>query len=363
MPSSSVKTAAASALLLYLWVASAAAADVLRCRFKVRVANTRPGDSVVMLPASEFEAESFASSGPRFQLTTTEDDFPWWSTEVLVPADCKIDYRFAICDAGGRLRVKPGANRVRFDFSEARPRGAPVRTPVRAPGRAQSWRQDAPRAPSLTRKLDDRCYVRITPAAHVRGIPRGHVLDERPCEGAGLRLRGGGTEVVRCKFKVRVPDTQPGDKVFMLPAGSLERGSYPPTEDAYELTTTEQDFPWWKTEVLAPVGNKLAYEFAIAEAGGGFRLKPGTNRLSFDSSNGALRMSSTTHEPAAAAPSETQQHGRSPENQPRSALGRVFAWLAQAADALSASSLLINMLLALVLALTPLSEAVDKLTS
>ena len=83
--------------------------DNVKCQFEVRVENTMPGDSVVVLgsgPALHNWDKSKATA-----LTTTPDAFPWWWTEVPIPCGDSIEFKFAIRSADGSLTWEPGVNR------------------------------------------------------------------------------------------------------------------------------------------------------------------------------------------------------------------------------------------------------------
>ena len=96
--------------------------------------------------------------------------------------------------------------------------------------------------------------------------------------GQMLHLRGGGDEV-RGKFKVRADNTKPGDSVVILGKGQEvgdNNGEY-----LAKLTTSKSDFPWWHTELVVPVGERIEYKFAIRNPSGQMQWKKGTNTLSF----------------------------------------------------------------------------------
>lgn len=325
--------------------------EVVKCRFRVRVALTKPGDKVVMIPAG---AALQAHPSSDVALTTSEEEFPWWTTEVLVPVAGKIDYKFAIRDSQGGLTLKSGTNRVTFDFGEMRPRGAPVRY---APGRTSSWHSYAPRASrSQRRRLDQLCYFTISPLSRARCVSTANSF-----EGARqLRLRGGGVELVRCKFRVRVAHTQPGDKVIMLPVDLMPDGQDRCSGDEiHELTTNPQDFPWWSTEVLVPVGNKLEYKIAIRDPKGGLTPKPGTNHLRVDFGNSISQADGAHKRLTQDEPAEARRRGVTVTV---TAFGRTCTWLARAAGIVCRhvrpSELLVNALLALALALPPVASKI-----
>lgn len=95
--------------------------------------------------------------------------------------------------------------------------------------------------------------------------------------GKPLHLRGGGGEI-RCKFKVRADNTKPGDSVVILGKGQEVENS---GEYLAKLSTSKSDFPWWHTELIVPVGERIDYKFAIRSSSGQMQWKQGTNTLSF----------------------------------------------------------------------------------
>ena len=94
---------------------------------------------------------------------------------------------------------------------------------------------------------------------------------------AGLCVRSGGE--VRCKFTVRVSDTRPGDSVVLLGKEQEVEGSS--GEYLAKLETSQSDFPWWKTDIVVPVGERVEYKFAIRRASGEMTWKHPPNTLSF----------------------------------------------------------------------------------
>jgi hypothetical protein len=100
-------------------------------------------------------------------------------------------------------------------------------------------------------------------------------------QGAMLhRIRGGGSgDLLKCRFEVQVQHTRPGDTVVLVGGGEAlrnwDKGS------PIELTTTKEEFPWWSAHVELPVGEKLAFKFAIRSKSGTWvwePLAPGMNR-------------------------------------------------------------------------------------
>ena len=79
--------------------------DVCRCKFEVRVPHTKPGDTVVMLGSGE-ELNNW-DKGRAIELTTTADDFPWWSSELAMPIGRSFEYKLAIRSASGSMSWEP----------------------------------------------------------------------------------------------------------------------------------------------------------------------------------------------------------------------------------------------------------------
>lgn len=46
------------------------------------------------------------------KLTTSKNEFPWWSTEIVMPAGEKCEFKFAIRRANGRFDWEAGENRI-----------------------------------------------------------------------------------------------------------------------------------------------------------------------------------------------------------------------------------------------------------
>lgn len=82
--------------------------DNVRCKFEVRVENTKPGDTVLLLGSGALHNWDKARAT---ELTTTKDAFPWWWTEVPIPCGDSIEFKFAIRSAEGVLTWETGVNR------------------------------------------------------------------------------------------------------------------------------------------------------------------------------------------------------------------------------------------------------------
>ena len=48
-----------------------------------------------------------------------------------------------------------------------------------------------------------------------------------------------------------------------------------------KLNTSKSDFPWWQTDMVVPVGQRVEYKFAIRSASGTLSWKHPPNTLSF----------------------------------------------------------------------------------
>ena len=82
--------------------------DNVRCGFEVRVENTKPGDTVLLLGSGALHNWDKSQATA---LTTTKDAFPWWWTEVPIPCGDSLEFKFAIRSAEGVLTWEPGVNR------------------------------------------------------------------------------------------------------------------------------------------------------------------------------------------------------------------------------------------------------------
>ena len=130
-------------------------------------------------------------------------------------------------------------------------------------------------------------------------------------------------------------------------------------DEIHELTTNPQDFPWWSTEVLVPVGNKLEYKIAIRDPKGGLTPKPGTNHLRVDFGNSISQADGAHKRLTQDEPAEARRRGVTVTV---TAFGRTCIWLARAAGIVCRhvrpSELLVNALLALALALPPVASKI-----
>lgn len=115
--------------------------DNVRCGFEVRVENTKPGDTVLLLGSGALHNWDKSQATA---LTTTKDAFPWWWTEVPIPCGDTLEFKFAIRSAEGVLTWEPGVNRQAVvpddathlftfnygDHSTPAPRGMPAANKV-----------------------------------------------------------------------------------------------------------------------------------------------------------------------------------------------------------------------------------------
>ena len=100
--------------------------DLVKVRFEVRVEQTQPGDSVLLMWSN-----SDALQRPRpyqawdssrdLQLTTNEVNSPWWWVEAAVPVGDTIEFNFAIRSPSGATAWEPRSRRKHVipDASEA----------------------------------------------------------------------------------------------------------------------------------------------------------------------------------------------------------------------------------------------------
>jgi hypothetical protein len=89
-------------------------AGEVTCKFEVKVENTKPGDSVVLLGGTS--ALGDWNEGRALVLNTDQASFPWWRADVELPAGDTVEYKFAIRSSGvhGALLwepLPPGMNR------------------------------------------------------------------------------------------------------------------------------------------------------------------------------------------------------------------------------------------------------------
>ena len=115
---------------------------LVRCLFQVRAEQTKPGDRVVL--AGSGESLRNWNKENAILLSTTIEDFPVWSVEVLLPVadkvrDCcmnhtdndaamqltvwhqQVEFKFAIRRADGKLCWEPGTNHVCIIPDQDRP--------------------------------------------------------------------------------------------------------------------------------------------------------------------------------------------------------------------------------------------------
>ena len=102
--------------------------DLCYCKFEVRVPNTKPGDTVLLLGSTEYLHDW--DKGRAITLTTTPQDFPWWSADVAIPVGHSVEFKFAIRSDTGVLAWEPQqgnrhcivpddvAHTLTFDFGE-----------------------------------------------------------------------------------------------------------------------------------------------------------------------------------------------------------------------------------------------------
>eukprot|EP00960_Hanusia_phi_P014218 418677-Hanusia_phi.AAC.1 len=84
-------------------------ADRATFKFRVKVEQTKPGESVVLLGAVDTMGSWDKSKALKLETSTVE--FPWWHGEATVPKGEDIEYKFAIVGATG-FTWENGCNRV-----------------------------------------------------------------------------------------------------------------------------------------------------------------------------------------------------------------------------------------------------------
>jgi len=75
--------------------------------FRVRHANTRPTETIVMLG----KGPMLRDWKRTLQLRTSRAQFPWWVADVDLGHAEAVEFKFAVRDSAGNLAWEPGANR------------------------------------------------------------------------------------------------------------------------------------------------------------------------------------------------------------------------------------------------------------
>jgi hypothetical protein len=104
----------------------------------------------------------------------------------------------------------------------------------------------------------------------------------RGLTGRAVRLRGG-SELVKVRFEVRVEQCPPGDSVLLMWSNSNalhRRRPYQAWDSSrgLELTTSEEDWPWWWVEAAVPVGDTVEFNFALRSPAGATVWEPRSRR-------------------------------------------------------------------------------------
>lgn len=72
--------------------------------------STAPGDTVVVIGGGDYLAGWNKDNAVR--MTTSKNEFPWWSTEIAMPAGERCEFKFAIKRANGGFDWEAGDNRI-----------------------------------------------------------------------------------------------------------------------------------------------------------------------------------------------------------------------------------------------------------